>query len=90
MAERKFTLEEAQALVPVLGSLLKTAIDGKKAAEDIEQEFKVVSNRVFLNGGFETEQIEQCFEGRFRLCRHKSNAEFGLRNAGSRAFHVVI
>jgi hypothetical protein len=51
MAERKFTLEEAQALVPVLGSLLKTAIDGKNAAESIEQEFKAVSNRVFLNGG---------------------------------------
>jgi len=51
MAERTFTLDEAQALVPVLGSLLKTAIDGKQAAERIEQEFKAVSSRVFLNGG---------------------------------------
>jgi hypothetical protein len=51
MAERTFTLDEAQALVPVLGSLLKTATDGKNAAERIEQEFKAVSNRVFLNGG---------------------------------------
>ena len=51
MADRTFTLDEAQALVPVLGSLLKTAIDGKNAAERIEQEFKAVSNRVFLNGG---------------------------------------
>jgi hypothetical protein len=51
MADRKFTLNEAQALVPVLGSLLKTAIDGKKAADDIEQEFKLVGSRVFLNGG---------------------------------------
>jgi len=51
MAERTFTLDEAQALVPVLGSLLKTAIDGKNAAERIEQEFKAVSSRVFLNGG---------------------------------------
>ena len=51
MAERTFTLDEAQALVPVLGSLLKTAIDGKNAAERIEQDFKAVSNRVFLNGG---------------------------------------
>ena len=51
MAERTFTLDEAQALVPVLGSLLKTAIDGKNAAERIEQEFKTVSSRVFLNGG---------------------------------------
>ncbi len=51
MAERTFTLDEAQALVPVLGSLLKTAIDGKNAAERIEQEFKAVSSRVFLSGG---------------------------------------
>jgi hypothetical protein len=51
MAERTFTLDEAQALLPVLESLLKTAIDGKNAAERIEQEFKAVSNRVFLNGG---------------------------------------
>ncbi len=51
MADRTFTLDEAQALVPVLGSLLKTAIDGKQAAERIEQEFKAVSSRVFLNGG---------------------------------------
>ena len=51
MSDRTFTLDEAQALVPVLGSLLKTAIDGKNAAERIEQEFKSVSSRVFLNGG---------------------------------------
>ena len=51
MADRTFTLDEAQALVPVLGSLLKAAIDGKQAAERIEQEFKAVSSRVFLNGG---------------------------------------
>lgn len=51
MAERTFTLEEAQALVPVLESLLTTAIEGKKHSERIEQEFKAVSSRVFLNGG---------------------------------------
>jgi hypothetical protein len=51
MADRTFTLDEAQALLPVLESLLKTAIDGKNAAERIEQEFKAVSSRVFLNGG---------------------------------------
>ncbi len=51
MAERTFTLDEAQALLPVLESLLKTAMGGKSAAERIEQEFKAVSSRVFLNGG---------------------------------------
>jgi hypothetical protein len=51
MADRTFTLDEAQALLAVLESLLRTAIDGKNAAERIEQEFKAVSSRVFLNGG---------------------------------------
>ncbi len=51
MAERTFTLDEAQALLPVLESLLKAAMEGKGAAERIEQEFKAVSSRVFLNGG---------------------------------------
>jgi len=51
MADRTFTLDEAQALLPVLESLLKTAIEGKNAADRIEQEFKAVSSRVFLNGG---------------------------------------
>jgi hypothetical protein len=51
MAERTFTLDEAQTLVPVLESLLKTAIEGKKYADRIEQEFKAVASRVFLNGG---------------------------------------
>ena len=30
MADRNFTLEEAESLLPVLESLLRTAIDGKK------------------------------------------------------------
>jgi len=51
MADRTFTLDEAQALLPVLESLLKTAMEGKNAADRIEQEFKAVSSRVFLNGG---------------------------------------
>ena len=51
MANRTFTLTEAQELVPVLGSLLRTAIDAKNAAAQIEEDFKQVSNRVFLAGG---------------------------------------
>ncbi len=51
MAERTFTLEEAQSLLPVLESLLKTAIEGKKEAEAVDAEFQEVAHRVFLNGG---------------------------------------
>jgi hypothetical protein len=51
MAERTFTLDEAQSLLPVLESLLRAAMEAKNASERIQQEFKAVASRVFLNGG---------------------------------------
>ena len=51
MPDKTFTLEEAQALLPVLESLLKTAIEGKKTAETIDEEFQEIAHRVFLQGG---------------------------------------
>lgn len=51
MANRTFTLQEAQVLLPVLESLLKSALAGKKAVEEIEQEFQQVHQRIFVNGG---------------------------------------
>src|ERR1700736_1218610 len=51
MADRSFTLEEAQALLPILESLLRTAIDGKKLIETVDAELQELAHRVFLNGG---------------------------------------
>ncbi len=51
MADRSFTLDEAQSLLPVLESLLRTAIDGKQLIESVDTEFQEVAHRVFLNGG---------------------------------------
>ena len=51
MSSRTFTLEEAQSLLPVLESLLRTAIAGKKLMEDVEAEMQAVQRRIFLNGG---------------------------------------
>jgi hypothetical protein len=51
MSDRTFTLEEAQTLVPVLESLLRTAITGKKVMEDVEGELQALGHRIFLNGG---------------------------------------
>lgn len=51
MPEKTFTLEEAQSLLPVLESLLRQAIEGKKQAENIDAEFQEIAHRVFLNGG---------------------------------------
>jgi hypothetical protein len=51
MADRSFTLEEAQSLLPVLESLLRTAIDGKKLIETVDAELQDLAHRVFLSGG---------------------------------------
>jgi hypothetical protein len=51
MAERSFTLEEAQSLLAVLESLLRTAIDGKKLIETVDAELQDLAHRVFLSGG---------------------------------------
>jgi hypothetical protein len=51
MAERTFTLEEAQSLLPVLESLLRTAIAGKKFVEQFETQQQALQHRIFLAGG---------------------------------------
>ncbi|MGB9284606.1 MAG: DUF2203 domain-containing protein, partial [Candidatus Sulfotelmatobacter sp.] len=51
MSDRTFTLNEAQTLLPVLESLLRTAISSKKLMEEVEGEMQELSHRIFLNGG---------------------------------------
>lgn len=51
MAERTFTLDEAQSLLPVLESLLRTAISAKKTLDEADAEQQALQHRVFLNGG---------------------------------------
>lgn len=51
MADRSFTLDEAQSLLPVLESLLRTAIGGKKLIEAVDAELQELAHRVFLSGG---------------------------------------
>jgi hypothetical protein len=48
---KTFTLDEAQALLPVLESLLKRAIEGKGAAEKMEERLHELRQRIFLSGG---------------------------------------
>jgi hypothetical protein len=51
MSDRTFTLDEAQSLLPVLESLLRTAINGKNLIEEVEAEMQALQHRIFLNGG---------------------------------------
>jgi hypothetical protein len=51
MAQRTFTLDEAQLLLPILESLLKQAIESKQLVERIDKEFQDLNHKVFLAGG---------------------------------------
>jgi|SRR5579872_1216294 len=51
MPERTFTLDEARLLLPVLESLLRSAMQAKTAMEEIDAEFQALHHRIFLNGG---------------------------------------
>jgi hypothetical protein len=48
---KTFTLEEAQSLLPVVESLLKRALDGKRAAEEVEEQITELGRRIYLTGG---------------------------------------
>ena len=51
MSDKTFNLDEAQSLLPVLESLLRTAVAGKKLMEEVEAEMQALTQRIFLNGG---------------------------------------
>jgi hypothetical protein len=55
MATKTFTLDEAQSLLPVLEALLKRAISGKQAAEEVENKLNELSRRIFLSGGMKVD-----------------------------------
>lgn len=48
---KTFSLDEAQTLIPVLESLLKSAMEAKKTAEAVTGELQELAQRIFLNGG---------------------------------------
>ena len=48
---RTFTVSEAQTLLPVLESLLRSAMEAKALIEEVDGELQSLANRIFINGG---------------------------------------
>lgn len=48
---KTFTLEEAQSLLPVVESLLKRALEAKRAAQEVEDQISELGRRIYLTGG---------------------------------------
>jgi hypothetical protein len=71
MSDRNFSFQEAETLLPILESLLRTAIDGKELMEAVDAEFQEVAHRVFLNGGTYLNIVE--------LARRKAEREKAIQ-----------
>jgi hypothetical protein len=48
---KTFTLDEAQALLPVVESLLNRAMEAKQAASELQEEMAALVRRIFTSGG---------------------------------------
>lgn len=48
---RTFTVAEAETLLPVLESLLRSAIAAKTLIEEVDAEQQALASRIFVNGG---------------------------------------
>ena len=71
MSDRIFTLDEAHLLLPILESLLRQGINGKKLIEDVDDELQETAHRVFLNGGTMLNVVH--------LARRKAEREKAIR-----------
>ena len=73
MSNRTFTLAESQRLLPILESLLKTAISSKQLIEQVDSELQELGHRIFLNGGTLVNVLE--------VARRKSEREKAVQRA---------
>jgi hypothetical protein len=55
---KTFTIDEAQSLLPVLESLLKRALESKRAAQEVESRLSELSRRIYLSGGMRVNVAE--------------------------------
>ena len=70
---RTFTVAEAETLLPVLESLLRSAIDAKKLIEEVDAEQQALANRIFVNGGTLVDVV--------KVARRKAEREKALQKA---------
>ncbi|MFY9911179.1 MAG: DUF2203 domain-containing protein [Candidatus Sulfotelmatobacter sp.] len=82
MSDRTFTLDEAQSLLPVLESLLRTAIDAKKVMEEVDGEMQALSQRIFLNGGTHVDVVATA-RRKAQRAKAEQNAKDALSEIGS-------
>lgn len=70
---KTFTLDEAQSLLPVLESLLKRAIEGRRSAQSVESELHSLTQQIYLSGGMRVNSAN--------VARQRAEVEEHLRQA---------
>lgn len=70
---KTFTLEEANALLPVVESLLEQVIAAKEEAERLEGEIQSLRQRIFLSGGMTVDIAS--------VARNRADAEAQVQKA---------
>jgi hypothetical protein len=79
---KTFTLEEANALLPIVESLLGQAITAKEEAERLEAEVQSLRQRIFLSGGM-TVDISGVARNRAEVEVHVQKAKEALSEIDS-------
>lgn len=64
---KTFTLEEAQAVLPVVESLIARAMEARRSAVEIEGDLQQLSQRISLSGGM---HVDVLAVNRQRLAHH--------------------
>ena len=70
---RTFTLSEAESLLPILESLLRSAMQSKAVIEEVDAELEALKSRVFVNGGM--------FVDALAVSRRKGEREKAIQRA---------
>jgi hypothetical protein len=70
---RTFTVAEAETLLPVLESLLRSAIAAKTLIEEVDAEQQALAHRIFLNGGTAVDIV--------KVARRKAERDKALQKA---------
>jgi hypothetical protein len=70
---RTFTLSEAESLLPILESLLRSAMQAKATIEEVDAELESLKSRVFMNGGM--------FVDALAVSRRKGEREKAIQRA---------
>lgn len=74
---KTFTLDEAQSLLPILESLLRRAVDGRRHATALEERMQDLTRRIMFSGGMRID-VDKVGRDRAQMEAHVQQAKDAL------------